>query len=96
MNKYIPFETKLEIDWIDSGCLQGWQDKDDIVDRIKRHDFHEGCKSVGYYIGEDDKLIFIALTISEISVCNLMYIPKISINKIQIITTRNKDEYCKK
>lgn len=83
--KYIKYETKLEINWIDSGYWFGWHDKEDIKRDIETDNFYEDCKSVGYYAGENKRLIFLCLSQSEVNGCDVMYIPKVAINNIRII-----------
>lgn len=86
--KYVKYITRLEIDWIDSGYLkgfQGWKSKKDIEYEIKNNNWNELCKTIGYYIGEDELKIFVCMGQSDINVYNVAYIVKKAIIKIRVL-----------
>lgn len=89
--KYKKYNTIIKIEWVDSGYEAGWNTREHSEEMISSKGYHEDCQSAGIYIGENKELFFICLSISEINVCDIMYIPKCAITKIKIIGELNNE-----
>jgi len=79
----------LEVIWRDAFSTTGWVSADE-VEGLKNSDgllMH----TVGYYIGENDKYIFVVQTYDmQSSYGNVFFIPKKTIKEIRRIDTKRK------
>jgi hypothetical protein len=89
MKNYIPFQTILKIQWMDSVSWRGWQKFEEIRDLTLSKDYKLHF-SIGYYLASNKDTIFISTTVNGNSgSIDPLQIPLKSIKKIKILKEEN-------
>jgi len=76
----------VEIKWLDSKCISGWTDKDDI-------NYPCECYSIGIVKHEDDNYLTLAIGVNDTDqYCQTTIIPKCAItNRKQVVSNIEHD-----
>ena len=73
-------ETKVEIEWIDSSCREGWRDTSDYQEWNKKHLF---TRSLGYVWQDSKDVVVIVQSYTPDQIDNQLCIPKTAIKRIR-------------
>lgn len=74
---------RVEVEWIDSASESGWNDENDVLEKITRDDATL-CLSVGYLVYEDDAKITLASNLATYGMRGRLLGDCITIPKVAI------------
>lgn len=77
----------IYVEWNDSSSSNGWQNREDVANRVLKDKKYMLCRSVGFFVAENKEKLIICLSVDAWNVAggDFMTIPKPCILKRKYI-----------